>query len=126
VKTKPHTAWLITRGPGAHRQNEIVDILSARFSAIGTYVERLHNLACLTLRERANLAAYTHPPKSPYPAEFHRAKGKGVEVHCGHDPYFVARKVANLVVVSDGMTETVSWEPYGGGPTQTLVRKISG
>jgi hypothetical protein len=101
-----------------------VDILSARSSDIRTYVERLHNLACLTLRERADLAAYVHAPKPAYPAEYCKAKGNGVEVHCGHDPYYVARKVTKLRIASDGSSETVSWEPYGGGPTQTLMRRI--
>ena len=124
MKVKFGTVWLITRGNCPHPQTEVVDILSARTSGddMRKYVERLHNVAVLTLRERAELAAYIKPPKPVYPAEAHRARGRGIEIHCGHDPYFVARRAKNLLVewgLPEGQ-EIVTWEPYGGGDPMRL------
>src|SRR5580700_4033038 len=70
---KPMKAWLITRGPGPYPQKEIVDILSARKSLedVRQYVQRLHDLFCLKLRERAEGARYNRKEDPIYKAEVH-------------------------------------------------------
>jgi hypothetical protein len=126
MKSTPRTAWLITRGNGVHPQTEIIDILSARISSkyVKEYVERLHCITTMTLRERAEIANYNKSHKPGYPAEIYPAKGRGIEIHCGHDPYFIARLVCNLMVEwkEPWEKESVTWVPYGGGNIQCLSR----
>jgi hypothetical protein len=120
------TAWLITKGNGAYPQTEIVDILSARRSveAVQQYVERLHNSIAYTLWERCELAAYNKPRRSAYRAQVHpfADRSRGIEIHCGHDPYFIARPVRNLVVETDTEAEfeTVTWESVGTGKEHSI------
>ena len=64
-------AWLITRGAAevaALKGYEIVDILSARKSDedVRQYVQRLHDLSCLTLSERAEQARYNRKKIAKY------------------------------------------------------------
>lgn len=132
-KKRPIKAWLITRGSGlyaalAKGKGEIVDILSARKSAkdVAVYVQRLHDLNCLTLSERARCARENEPiykvechwhtlPKctkdgAVAPPDLSRSP----QIFCGHDPCFVAQLVNNLVVERDAETgeERVTWEPW--------------
>jgi hypothetical protein len=129
-------AWLITRGAGevaALKGYEIVDILSARKSDedLRQYVQRLHDLSCLTLSERAEQARYNRKNCEIYRAELHyhtlpgAPKIGGViptpdpsrspQVLCGHSPsVFAAQRVKKLLVERDAATgrERVTWEPW--------------
>lgn len=100
MRTKPKKTWLITKGNGASPQTEVVDILSLRCSVrdVQKYVERLHNIVIYTMWERAELAAYNKPREPAYPATIYpfSDRSRGIEIHCGHDPYFIARPVHSL------------------------------
>ena len=115
---RPMKAWLITRGAGPYAaitkgKGEIVDILSARKSVkdVASYVQRLHDLFCLTLRERANCARTNEPI---YKVECHRTLSQSLHIYCGHDPCFAAQLVKDLVVERDDGTgdERVAWLPW--------------
>jgi len=136
MKKRPMKAWLITRGAGlldalTKGKGEIVDILSAQKSVedVRRYVQRLHDLFCLTLCERAEGARYNRKDKPIYKAEVHfhtlpnaqiiggvipRDLSRSPKIHCGHDPVFAAQLVKNLVVDRDDETgrERVTWEPW--------------
>lgn len=135
-KKRPIRAWLITRGPGpyaalAKGKGEIVDILSARKSAkdVASYVQRLHDLSCLTLSERAEGARKNDPiykvechwhtlPNAPKIGAVVRPDlSRSPTVFCGHDPCFAAQLVKSLVVERDDETgeERVTWEPWSPG-----------
>ena len=126
-------AWLITRGPGpyaaiAKGKGEIVDILSSRKSTkdVAGYVQRLHDLSCLTLSERASSARKNEPiykvechwhtlPNAPKIGAVARPDlSRSPQIYCGHDPCFAAQLVKNLVVERDDETgdERVTWEPW--------------
>jgi hypothetical protein len=134
MKKGPIKAWVITRGPGpltALAKGEVVDILSARKSIedVRQYVQRLHDLFRLTLGERAEGARYNQKEDPVYKAEVHfhtlpnapkigaavpPDPSRSLQIHCGHDPCFVALRVKNLVVERDDETgqERVIWEPW--------------
>jgi hypothetical protein len=114
MKTKIGKVWLVTRGPGPFlSKHEILDILSARKSLedIRKYVQRLHNLQCLTLRERAERAGYNSKSDWPYEAEVFPFADRTAppQIHCGHDPYYIARLVRNLTMDEDQATGHVTF-----------------
>ena len=118
MKTQPMTAWLIMwEWVGGHAAVEkpYVDIVSFRKNIpyVKEYLQRLHDLNCLNLRERMSAARYNRSPKPIYEATVHRTT-HGVEIHCGHNPYLVARHVRNLTIETDPSTgaEVVRWTPY--------------
>ncbi len=119
MKTQPMTAWLIMwewEGNHAAVETPYVDIVSFRKNIpyVKEYLQRLHDLNCLSLRERMSAARYNRPPKPIYEATVHRTTRGVEEIHCGHNPYLVARPVRNLTIETDSSTgaEVVRWTPY--------------
>jgi hypothetical protein len=118
MKTRPMSAWLIMWewfGEAPSDESPYVDILSARHTItyIKEYLQRLHDVRCLSLRERIPLARYHRPARPPYEATVCRS-AHGAEIRCGHEPQLVARPVKNLVIETDLNTgaEKVTWTPY--------------
>lgn len=117
METKPMTAWLIKWewiGDHAKVQHPIVEIVSARKGTpyVMDYLQRLHDLYCLSLVERADIARYNRPRKRrPYEVKQHLTK-RGLVIDVGHNPHLTARLVKNLVVKTDPETgeETVTFE----------------
>jgi len=126
-------AWIITRAPGLNAalskgKCEIVDIISARKSCkdVASYVQRLHDLCCLTLSERAEGARkndpiyrvecqwHTLPNTSHVGPVIPQDHSRSPIIFCGDDPCFAAQLVKNLVVERDSQTEEecVTWEPW--------------
>src|SRR5208282_4781748 len=118
---KPIKAWLVMWewvGDHAAVADPIVDILSARKSVeyMRDHLDRLHNLKCMSLGERTAMARYNQPMRPVYPAQVVRPANRSSppEIHCGHNPWLVARLVQNLTVETNPTTgeESVNWEPY--------------
>lgn len=115
---KPVGAWLIMWqwfGDHAIVEQPYVDIVSRRKEVpyIKEYLERLYGVHRLSLEDRAPLARYNQPERPPFEAEADRT-AHAVEVHCGDNPFLVARQVRILAIDTDPDTgeETVRWEPY--------------
>lgn len=118
IRTRPMTAWLIvweSAGNHAAVDNPYVDIVSMRKSVryIQDYVQRLHDTKCLSFSERVSTAKYSKPARPPYETIVVQSR-HGTEIHCGHNPYLVAKPVRNLVVEVNPDTgeEMLSWSPY--------------
>lgn len=117
-QTPPMTAWLILwEGSGEHArlENPLVDIISRHKGVlyIKEYVQRIHDLNCLTLMERAPAQRYSRPISPGYIAQVQHGC-HGITIHCGHNPFLVAKPVRNLVITYDSNTdkETATWDPY--------------
>jgi hypothetical protein len=114
--------WLIMWewvGEHAKVENKCVDIISRRLEidSVKAHVLRLHNFLECSLAERAAMARYNDPQEPAYEPQVHWPKDRsnGPEIHCGHNPFLVARLVKNLTVLRDAKTgkELVNWEPVG-------------
>lgn len=113
-------AWLVTwesANPAAAVERRIAAILPPRWSGrrVGDVLEVLYAQSQYTLGETAQYAK--RRSANPYPAHENDSP-----IHCGHDPYLLARIVTDLEVVSDfdDDSETITWrEPdrYRVGPT---------
>lgn len=94
------SAWVITQEGIRHNTIEVVGVLSARKSgrAVKEYVEWLYALLHYVPQEHLQFAGYTKPTLI-YEAEFWTTN-TGVptdrRMHCGHDPYLVARRANNI------------------------------
>ena len=117
IRIRPVAAWLILWewiGDHAAVESPIVDIVSARKGDkyIKDYLQRLHDVKCLSLEERAATARFRNPHAPPYEPKLVFPVGYRGEYHCGHNPYLVARRVKNLVVGHDPATgeETVTFD----------------
>lgn len=83
----------------------LIDILSARRSVpcIQEYIERLHIQRFASLREKIDLASYAKPVTWAYRAEIKHKPDGSFEVHCGDDPFIVARRCGvGLMADSEG------------------------
>ena len=115
----PLTAWLIKwewEGEHAKVDQPYVDIVSERISEsyISDYIQRLHDLKCRTLIERADYSRDRNPPEKPYKVTRKPTTYSGVVFAVGHNPILTAEKVRNLVVKIDTETELeiLTWDRY--------------
>jgi len=98
------SAWLVTWewcGDHAKPEGKIAEILSPRLSPerVREIVELLYNQTA-SLSEKVAWRLLKRP--QAYPAEFLMIEGvpwQG-QVHCGHNPWLLARRVDNLVISS--------------------------
>ena len=93
VRIRPMAAWLILWewiGDHAAVESPIVDIVSARKDDkyIKDYLQRLHDVKCLSLEERAATARFRNPHAPPYEPKLVFPVGYRGEYHCGHNPNY--------------------------------------
>jgi hypothetical protein len=117
---KMKTAWVITH-EGTQHPTEAIGVLSARKSSreIKTFVEWLYALLSYYPGEHLRIAHYTKPLVL-YEAQFFTTN-TGVPVDsgqtCGHNPFLVACRAKNLVLVGeDGDKQVLKWT----GPDQLV------
>jgi len=116
-ESAPICAWLILweRDEKFPRVNRpFIDVVSSRknITYMTDYVQRLHNLFCVSPIARTCSERYTNPSPNQYEAKFYRAPNGAIEIRCGQDPYIVARRVRNLIVgmTNSGDTTIVKYE----------------
>lgn len=103
-------AWLIRwewMGEHAAISDPIVTIMSARTSTkdVQKYVEQRYIEARASLSEKLTYARYNQPQEPPYLAR--RERG---HIHCGDNPWIVARIVDDLCVNEDAEgKEVLTW-----------------
>jgi len=133
-------AWLVTwdwSGDAAAVADEVLAILNPRWSVqrVSQCVELLYAVNTSCLGELATYARWRE--RNPYKAE----EFEGEKIACGHHPYLYARKVSDLIVETDPLTdlEIISWvepdiykltdsgfELVGSGRRNSFSRRIDG
>ncbi len=105
-KPRKIKAWLVTWEPiGNHCKghDKVAAILNPRLSAarVRAFVEILYVNTCYSLSER--MAYVANKKKNPYPAKFVDIDGVPwtAEIHCGHNPFLLARLVDEFAVRID-------------------------
>ena len=114
-RRKGPSAWLVTWewcGDHAELENKVAEILNPRLSPerVREVVELLYQRES-SLSEKVAWRLLKRP--QAYPAEFPAVEGarwKG-QIHCGHNPWLLARQVDDLTVNigADGK-EALSWK----------------
>ena len=119
-------AWLVTWesvGDHAAVNQPIASILSPRLgpNSVLDHVERLYADSCLSLPERLDVARNRR--LNPDPAEFDRIEGMAIKgrIHCGHNPFLLARMVTHLeVTVGEDGEERLTWRELPRRPNQRV------
>ena len=90
-------AWVVRWewiGDHAAHPNPFIAVLSARCGSesVRKFVERFHITATASVNEQIEYARYTNPRPPAYRAD---VSAKGI-IHCGHNPFIVARRAADV------------------------------
>jgi hypothetical protein len=117
MTTRKMKAWLVTwewTGDHAKRPTKVAEVLDPRFppERVRRIVELLYAHETYTLAERIAWCLLDKK-KNPYPAKFVELEGLpwSGQIHCGHNPFLVARLVDDLVVKTDAQgRETATWK----------------
>ncbi len=97
------SVWLIKWewvGDHAAVSDPIVDIVTARrgIEYVSDYLQRLHDLLCLTFTERAGAEKYRNPNQRPYEVIRENTREGKLVLHVGHNPFLTARVVTNFAI----------------------------
>jgi len=96
-------AWIIRwewMGEHASHEHPLIAVLSARcgIEDIRKFIERHYLVVTATIGEQIEYARYRNPREPAYPVEV----SVGGVIHCGYNPFIVARRGKDVHLNEDG------------------------